>query len=125
MRHIEHRARIGPHPLFQPLHRIFIQMIGRLIQHQQLRLPGEQRSELHPRLLAPAEQTVGLAPQGRLQLQLPETFLRFGFPAVTVQLHVAVVGFTIFGNCPLIRTTCLFQPAAQLLQSALQLRKLP
>ncbi|MNI63309.1 hypothetical protein D3C73_1186690 [compost metagenome] len=43
MRHVQHSAGICPHPLLQPLHRRFIQMVGRLIQHQQLRLAREQR----------------------------------------------------------------------------------
>ncbi|MNW57587.1 hypothetical protein D3C74_354040 [compost metagenome] len=42
MGNIEYRPRVIPHPFLQPDKRIGIQMVRRLIQHQQLRLTGQQ-----------------------------------------------------------------------------------
>ncbi len=51
----QHRAGPDAEGAFQPLNRLYVEVIGRLVQDQQIRSIQEQTSEEHTRLLPPAE----------------------------------------------------------------------
>ena len=55
MRNDQHRAAIAAHKAFQPLQRLHVEVVGRLIEQQQIRLAQQQRRQAQAGFLAAAE----------------------------------------------------------------------
>ena len=55
MRHQHHCPRIASQEILQPLYRLYIQVVGRLVQQQEIGLAQQQFGQLHTHLPSPAE----------------------------------------------------------------------
>jgi chloramphenicol 3-O-phosphotransferase len=67
MRHGDHRARKALQELLEPFHALRVQMVGRLVEQEQIGLGQEQAAERDPALLAAREHVHLLLPGRQAQ----------------------------------------------------------
>ncbi len=98
VRNHQNRARISPQIFLEPLQRFQVEMIGRLVQHQQVRLLRQQ-----PRQMRPHHPSAAHLPQRPVEILLPKTqpgqnALGLGLALITIQLIVMSVRLKIDGQ---------------------------
>ena len=80
----QHAAFIGRQIVFQPLQRFHIQMVGRLVQQQQIGLLQKKAREAEPRLLTAAERVYPLIILRGVESQTIEHTGNHALPSITI-----------------------------------------
>ena len=96
MRHDDDRALIGAQIILQPLHGVEVEVVGRLVQQQQVGLCQQQLAQLQPRALAAGEGGNRLLILRGGKAQSGQHALQAGAPGVAVLFLKAVGQARVF-----------------------------